>query len=234
MTGSEGLSDYTPSRPNTVALNGKRFPIGRSCHHLRSSQATGLDRNLHNGPCLASTSGSGPVRSLRWARRCGARERRMLMARISRRAAVLGVLGAGLAGCSTAKPPAAPPSAPASPTPTPSATPSATPSVDSRPRWPLTGVLLKHPSDAHHAAVAVKVPDNREEHPQRGIDQADIVFVELEGYLAVTATARPARPGLPFTDAGQRRARPLDPSGRTSRCSARWTRSSATPVARPG
>ena len=105
------------------------------------------------------------------------------MARISRRAAVLGVLGAGLAGCSTAKPPAAPPSAPASPTPTPSATPSATPSVDSRPRWPLTGVLLKHPSDAHHAAVAVKVPDNREEHPQRGIDQADIVFVELEGYL---------------------------------------------------
>ncbi len=106
------------------------------------------------------------------------------MARISRRAAMLGVLGAGLAGCSTAKTPTAPPGAPASPTPTPSAnaTPSATPSVDSRPRWPLTGVLLKNPGDAHHAAVAVKVPDNREEHPQRGIDQADIVFVELEGY----------------------------------------------------
>ena len=33
-----------------------------------------------------------------------------------------------------------------------------------------------------HAAVAVKVPDNRNEHPQRGIDEADIVFVELEGY----------------------------------------------------
>ena len=28
----------------------------------------------------------------------------------------------------------------------------------------------------------MKVPDNRQEHPQRGIDEADIVFVELEGY----------------------------------------------------
>ena len=27
------------------------------------------------------------------------------------------------------------------------------------------------------------MPDNRQEHPQRGIDDADIVFVELEGYL---------------------------------------------------
>jgi hypothetical protein len=28
----------------------------------------------------------------------------------------------------------------------------------------------------------VKVPDNQQEHPQRGIDLADIVFVQLEGY----------------------------------------------------
>ena len=54
--------------------------------------------------------------------------------------------------------------------------------VDTRPRWPLTGKLLKDKSKAQHAAVAVKVPDNRVEHPQRGIDKADIVFVELEGY----------------------------------------------------
>jgi Protein of unknown function (DUF3048) N-terminal domain len=46
---------------------------------------------------------------------------------------------------------------------------------------PLTGKLLKDESKARHVAVAVKVPDNRREHPQRGIDEADIVFVELEG-----------------------------------------------------
>ena len=37
-------------------------------------------------------------------------------------------------------------------------------------------------NNAKHAAVAVKVPDNKNEHPQRGLDQADIVFVELDGY----------------------------------------------------
>ena len=64
----------------------------------------------------------------------------------------------------------------------PTATPSASSSPDTRPRWPLTGKLLRDESRAHHAAVAVKVPDNRNEHPQRGIDEADIVFVELDGY----------------------------------------------------
>ena len=114
------------------------------------------------------------------------------MLRISRRAALLGALGAGLAACTKAIPPAAAPSAPApssiTPTPpptlspVPSATPSPTPPVDPRPRWPLTGKLLKDKSKARHAAVAVKVPDNQREHPQRGIDEADIVFVQLEGY----------------------------------------------------
>lgn len=72
---------------------------------------------------------------------------------------------------------------PGSPTPSPPPSPTAksTP-TDTRPRWPLTGELLKDKRAARHAAVAVKVPDNRAEHPQRGIDQADIVFVELEGY----------------------------------------------------
>jgi hypothetical protein len=105
------------------------------------------------------------------------------MAQISRRAVLLGAVGVGLAACS--KPsaqPSAPPTPPRSPSPTPRATASPSPSVDTRPRWPLTGKLLKDEGDARHAAVAVKVPDNRREHPQRGIDQADIVFVELEGY----------------------------------------------------
>ena len=101
------------------------------------------------------------------------------MAQISRRAVLLGVVGVGLAACSK-------PSAPPTPAPTPSRIPGATaspsPSVDTRPRWPLTGKLLEDEGKARRAAVAVKVPDNRREHPQRGIDQADIVFVELEGY----------------------------------------------------
>jgi len=110
------------------------------------------------------------------------------MLRMSRRAALLGAVGAGLAACTKAKPPAPASSAPAAPpatptrSPAPTPTPSPTPTVDPRPRWPLTGKLLKDQSKARHAAVAVKVPDNQREHPQRGIDQADIVFVQLEGY----------------------------------------------------
>jgi hypothetical protein len=105
------------------------------------------------------------------------------MAQISRRAALLGIVGIGLAGCS--KPSVqliGPPTPRPTPSPTSSPTPSPSPSVDPRPRWPLTGKLLKDEENARHAAVAVKVPDNRWEHPQRGIDKADIVFVELEGY----------------------------------------------------
>ncbi len=107
------------------------------------------------------------------------------MQRISRRAVLLGAMGAGLAACTRQQPPASGPNATGSSStasPAPTATPSPSPSADARPRWPLTGKLLRDGSKAHHAAVAVKVPDNRNEHPQRGIDQADIVFVELEGY----------------------------------------------------
>ena len=101
------------------------------------------------------------------------------MQRFSRRAALLGVVGAGLAACSRPKPRrrTTAPSATAAPP-----SPSDEPSVDTRPRWPLSGKLLKRKKDARHAAVAVKVPDNRNEHPQRGINEADIVFVQLDGY----------------------------------------------------
>ena len=109
------------------------------------------------------------------------------MARISRRTALLGVVAAALAACSKDQTPAPAPAASVpgpTPTPTPSAAPTTKPvPVDTRPRWPLTGELLKDKSKARHAAVAVKVPDNRQEHPQTGIDSADIVFVQLEGYL---------------------------------------------------
>ena len=107
------------------------------------------------------------------------------VARVSRRALMAGALAATLAACSEPSQPTPAPAGPAtSPAPTAVPTPSPTPTVpvDTRPRWPLTGELLKNAKDARHAAVAVKVPDNQQEHPQRGIDQADIVFVELEGY----------------------------------------------------
>jgi len=110
------------------------------------------------------------------------------MARITRRTALLGVVAAGLAACSRDKTPAPAPAGVTTPdlVPTPAAPTTPAAPVDTRPRWPLTGELLKNKKDARHAAVAVKVPDNRQEHPQRGIDQADIVFVELEGYRDAT------------------------------------------------
>jgi hypothetical protein len=100
---------------------------------------------------------------------------------IDRRTLLLGALtGAGLVltGCSDGSPAA---TSSGSTTPPPSPT-SSGPTADTRPRWPLSGALLKDPAAAKHAAVAVKVPDNRREHPQVGLDKADIVFVELDGY----------------------------------------------------
>lgn len=91
---------------------------------------------------------------------------------------LLGAVGAGLTGCT----PAAAPSPTPTPEPSPTPTPTPTPPPDPGPRWPLTGRPLADPAAAAHAAVAVKVPDNRNEHPQAGINDADIVFVQLEGY----------------------------------------------------
>ena len=104
---------------------------------------------------------------------------------VSRRAAMLGaagVAGAALVGCSTEAPAAE--TTPQETTPTETATPTPTPTEDTTPRWPLTGKVLKNADAAAHIAVAVKVPDNQGEHPQIGIDKADIVFVELDGYPA--------------------------------------------------
>jgi hypothetical protein len=136
------------------------------------------------------------------------------MAQISRRAVLVGVVGVGLTACS--KPSArlsVPPTLPPSLSPIPGATPTPFASVDARPRWPLTGKLLKDEGQARHAAVAVKVPDNRREHPQRGIDKADIVFVELELPGHVGLQRDPARCGLPLPHGRQRRASALHSAG---------------------
>jgi hypothetical protein len=106
------------------------------------------------------------------------RSRRDQMSPLDRRTLLLGLLGGTvLVGCSDSSSPTASPTG----TTTPSASPTPSPS-DTRPRWPLTGELLSDPAKAKHAAVAVKVPDNRREHPQVGLDKADIVVVELDGY----------------------------------------------------
>ncbi len=109
------------------------------------------------------------------------------MESVSRRVLVIGavgIAGAAVAGCATQ---------PASPTagPTGAAPTTTGPVTDTTPRWPLTGKPLASPEDAKRVAVAVKVPDNKREHihngmfVQQGINEADIVFVENDGYSSL-------------------------------------------------
>ena len=123
---------------------------------------------------------------------------------VSRRRALgglLGVAGASLVGCAdqaaapaastgaastptrtqtqTSRPTSATTSA-SSATPTPTTTSSS--AAPARPTWPLTGEPVGDASKLRHAAVGVKVPDTQGEHPQVGLDKADIVFVEMDGY----------------------------------------------------
>src|SRR4051812_4311159 len=89
----------------------------------------------------------------------GTRQMGLTPYQVSRRVVLLGAVAAGLAACPGTKPPAPAPAAPAAPaatTPAPSPSPTTKPAppVDTRPRWPLTGELLKHKKDAQHAAVA--------------------------------------------------------------------------------
>lgn len=107
------------------------------------------------------------------------------MESISRRTVMLGTLGvagAAVVGCSS-QPPGQSAAPVASSTPTPTG--------DTTPRWPLTGVPLAAGDDPKHSAVAVKVADNQREHihqgmlVQQGINQADIVFVENDGYASL-------------------------------------------------
>lgn len=111
---------------------------------------------------------------------------------VSRRTVLLGslgiagaaVAGGALAGCAAQAPAGTVPPGPASS----GAPSSATPQI---PRWPLTGVPLAAGDDPKHVAIAVKVPDNKREHihngmlVQQGINDADIVFVENDGYSSL-------------------------------------------------
>ena len=99
------------------------------------------------------------------------------MENITRRSVLAGMAALAVAGCSSEIPSD---DAIVTDAPTPTPTPSPTPTP--KPVWPLTGLPLDDVAAANHAAVAVKVPDNKSEHPQVGIDQADIVFVQLDGY----------------------------------------------------
>lgn len=111
---------------------------------------------------------------------------------VSRRAAMLGavgVAGAALVGCTAESQAQTQPPATGTPAGTASATPTPTATADTTPRWPLTGKVLKDADAAKHIAVAVKVPDNKNEHPQIGLDKADIVYVELDGYPAAVGAS---------------------------------------------
>ena len=136
------------------------------------------------------------------------------MGQISRRAILVGAVGVGLAACSKPSGSAErPPDTTAHSQPDPGATPSPSPSVDARPRWPLTGKLLKDKGKGRHAAVAVKVPDNRREHPQRG-RQGRHCLRSTRGLPGRVGLQRdPARSGLPLPHGRQRRASALHSAG---------------------
>jgi Protein of unknown function (DUF3048) N-terminal domain/Protein of unknown function (DUF3048) C-terminal domain len=123
---------------------------------------------------------------------------------------LLGVTGVALTGCSHDSPSSAPtvtaPSTAEAPSPSP---------TDTRPRWALTGELVKDGASTAHAPVAVKVPDNQNEHPQAGLDKADLVFVELDGYrdpsgYAGTRLVPVFHSHLPDAVAPVRSIRPVD------------------------
>lgn len=63
---------------------------------------------------------------------------------------------------------------------------------------PLTGMPLTPGVDLNHPAVAVKISDVRQAHPQVGVDKADIVFVEPIGvaYTRLLAVFHSHIPGI--------------------------------------
>lgn len=124
---------------------------------------------------------------------------------VSRRVVLLGALGLAASGCVGEPAQSFTPLAPAPVTP--SVTP--TPTVDSRPRAPLTGKLIKDPAKLDHVAVALKVSDVQQAHPQSGLDKADIVFVEPNG-VAYTRLCAVFHSTLPDLAGPVRSIRPVD------------------------
>ncbi|MDR1852854.1 MAG: DUF3048 domain-containing protein [Propionibacteriaceae bacterium] len=97
---------------------------------------------------------------------------------LSRRGLLAGAAAALLVGC-TKHEPGAKSAGSVAPTPTPTPTPTPEPV----PVWPLTGVPIEagEEAKADHVAVALKISDVQDAHPQRGLNDADIVFCEANG-----------------------------------------------------
>jgi hypothetical protein len=89
-------------------------------------------------------------------------------------------------------------------TPTPAPTPSPEPVTA-----PLTGRPVKSGEPITRAAVAIKISDVPSAHPQVGVDQADIVFVEPIG-VSYTRLAAVFHSTLPRTVGPVRSVRPMD------------------------
>ena len=114
---------------------------------------------------------------------------------ITRAAAPL-ALAASLAACSGGTSDVGPT---ASPTPSPTAASVA----------PLTGERVEPGAELDHPALAVKVSDVPEAHPQVGVDQADIVFVEPLG-TSYTRLAAVFHSDVPDVVGPVRSVRPVD------------------------
>jgi hypothetical protein len=76
-------------------------------------------------------------------------------------------------------------------------------------RAPLTGLVVDDVAALDHPAVAIKVSDVRQAHPQTGIDRADIVFVEPIG-VAYTRLAAVFHSDVPESVGPVRSIRPPD------------------------
>jgi Protein of unknown function (DUF3048) N-terminal domain/Protein of unknown function (DUF3048) C-terminal domain len=97
----------------------------------------------------------------------------------------------------------------APPPPPTSATPATPATTTDPPRAPLTGVVVPAGADLDHPAVAIKVSDVRQAHPQAGVHRADVVFVEPIG-LSYTRIAAVFHSDLPETVGPVRSVRPMD------------------------
>jgi hypothetical protein len=93
--------------------------------------------------------------------------------------------------------------------PPPVAAPGATRTVPQPVLAPLTGLPVTDPDAFDHPAVAVKVSDVRQAHPQVGVDRADIVFVEPIG-VAYTRLAAVFHSDVPDRVGPVRSVRPMD------------------------
>lgn len=107
------------------------------------------------------------------------------------------------AGRERPAPSAKPTSTPTTVSPT---TSSPTPTVSAA---PLTGIPLKAGMNLNHPAVAIKVSDVRQAHPQIGVDRADIVFTEPIG-VAYTRLLAVFHSQLPPRVGPVRSVRPMD------------------------